>query len=1178
MSISRFNTSVVSGTNENTLALVNLNVDLSLLKLEAPSEFKDLGRSLTRQRREIAEDGSVHRTARRLGAVFEGIAPHTPSLIRAYGSRVSEISRDSSNEGLLSSRGVFADCAGMDGTSVWAAATSGKTAIAVHLLACMLARAWSSSQATSIWVEIIEARRQDLRKQISDGLYNDSTQLGLALSADLSRNDLAEWDASTRAWLQVADDVQISRQKQLMLIINNVNIPVNQGSAAFGTYARVIEAWKTATETIEKVIRGQPHNVAKGSVLLGLAAWHLYPNILVLGQTPTTVNFNDPVVEESGQLTIGLSNPDANKDEGVYWSLSLSHLRFYGDPVRVTSITTRDASRLNIDEFHLLVLGGIIADWGGLYALDLLKAAEFFVCLDNITFRSNETSSLQPWKWHWIHLLGTASRKLLTSEGTERDLAVNTIALGQRRGRSLLRESASSIPPLFGLCDSWVLHILKMHDDLNYTFDQDETTGIEMMRYIAQKLHLQHAECIIRVRGASKYVTAIPHRDKDREYHINWVETEPSSSWDGICTCHEMGHHCHAGRCPCILHGQWCSYVCHPEGMSLQNTPCPGCQRSDLRIETTQERYDCKNLKDHESFRYIKGSLFDTLTLPLTLSDLGIKSKPGKDKPYAGVAPLFAIQTRSNAVRDGRRYLCNCFYEPASVKSPTFVLIAGSASDVGLFLRADLGLRARKRRLHEAQKRAQTERNHTIDQVISSMKTGQISPKHVVRYLTALQEGDPIHTPTFRKGLEIRHFADRFLFDSLHALSLATKTFTDLPGATIDLKIISTHLHRSLWLPSQGVRYLSRQQKFACIAMFESGLYNIDPAVMQDVIAISSRNSIFASAILHNDPGSLDHVDDVRRVVGNVGKTGMVLMVAPQAPRTKGVDLNEFRLVCHNPFDGKPEDSFKSTSLHLTFTEFELPVDIGERGAIDKDLCFVETLIQVYDRNQWIADIDVLPVFHNGNDAVRRNTVSCTGCSSTIPSELVSIDNWEELLEIPNDLGKLRVAVFRAYDNWLARLAAACICQQKGLRIVINPSKDVCWHCCCTKRWNWTPETLRKSNMVLRDSIQMDVTVDEQVGEAEIAMDSLSSSDSESSSDDDNSASQPSPNTSSESVFVDSGLRSVARSLLSVRINQEPSRAYEYDGYESDETVIRDSDSDDENDALNTYIPQVFIC
>ncbi|KAF2247597.1 hypothetical protein BU26DRAFT_400991, partial [Trematosphaeria pertusa] len=363
MSISRISNSLVSGTNENTLALVNFNIDFSLLKLEPPREFAGLGLSLTQQRREVAEEGSVHRTARRLGALFENSAPKSPNLIRAYGSRVSEISQGSTNEDIPQRHGVFAQCAGVDGTSVWAAATSGMSAIAVHLLACMLARAWSGPQATSIWVEIVEERRRMLRKQISDGLYDSSVQLGLAVSEDLSRNDLAQWDASTRAWLQVADDNQIRRQKQLMLIINNVNIPVNQGNSSVSTYARVTEAWKTALEALEKLFSGQSESISKGSILLGLASWHLYPNLLVLGEKITTIDFNDPAVEGSGQLTIGLRNPDPDKDEGVYWSLSLAHLKFYGEPVKVTSFTTRDASRLSIGEFHLLVLGSMISDW-----------------------------------------------------------------------------------------------------------------------------------------------------------------------------------------------------------------------------------------------------------------------------------------------------------------------------------------------------------------------------------------------------------------------------------------------------------------------------------------------------------------------------------------------------------------------------------------------------------------------------------------------------------------------------------------------------------------------------------------------------------------------------------------------------------------------------------------------
>lgn len=134
---------------------------------------------------------------------------------------------------------------------------------------------------------------------------------------------------------------------------------------------------------------------------------------------------------------------------------------------------------------------------------------------------------------------------------------------------------------------------------------------------------------------------------------------------------------------------------------------------------------------------------------------------------------------------------------------------------------------------------------------------------------------------------------------------------------------------------------------------------------------------------------------------------------------TKGVHLNELRLVCNNPFDGKSENNFRNTSVHLKSTEFELPVDVEERGAVEKDLCFVETPIQVYDMNRWIANINVLSALQNGNDAVRRNTMSFTGCSTIIPSVNVSIDNWEGLLEVPRGLGKLGVVVVRANDSTL---------------------------------------------------------------------------------------------------------------------------------------------------------------
>jgi hypothetical protein len=74
-------------------------------------------------------------TARRLGALFKDIVPSVPLLIKSYGRRVSEISQvESANPQGSKKYGTFAEFIGADATIIWAAATSGNEAIAMHLL------------------------------------------------------------------------------------------------------------------------------------------------------------------------------------------------------------------------------------------------------------------------------------------------------------------------------------------------------------------------------------------------------------------------------------------------------------------------------------------------------------------------------------------------------------------------------------------------------------------------------------------------------------------------------------------------------------------------------------------------------------------------------------------------------------------------------------------------------------------------------------------------------------------------------------------------------------------------------------------------------------------------------------------------------------------------------------
>lgn len=199
-SIGKIQAALAAASNEVTVAAANMNFDFTLIKCEAPQEFHNLGNALTRKRKEDAEYGSTHITARRLGALFEGSLPSTPNLLRAYGNRVSEIAETARQSGSPEpANSIFAEHAGIDGTSIWAAATSSPTALHVQLLACMLARHWPPGEATSIWVELVQDRRAEIEEAWNQNHAVPFHSLKAAAQSEISRQSLAEWDASARS-------------------------------------------------------------------------------------------------------------------------------------------------------------------------------------------------------------------------------------------------------------------------------------------------------------------------------------------------------------------------------------------------------------------------------------------------------------------------------------------------------------------------------------------------------------------------------------------------------------------------------------------------------------------------------------------------------------------------------------------------------------------------------------------------------------------------------------------------------------------------------------------------------------------------------------------------------------------------------------------------------------------
>src|SRR5271155_1494399 len=252
MSLGRFNNALFSATNENSLSLATLNFDFSLVKFEAPKEYAPLGLALSEKRRAEAEDGRAHQVARKLGALFEQLIPSTPKLIKAYGLRTSEIIQTPGvNPKGSRADGPFKEYVGADGTSIWAAATSGTASIGVFLFACMLARQFDDAKVgTAVWTELVLERQKSLEDAVRNGEAVPGSSL-MAARQTISRDQLAILDASARAWLRSADEAKLSEQTRLMLILKNIPVPISTGSS---TYSKLLTAWKDAMQGLEDLL------------------------------------------------------------------------------------------------------------------------------------------------------------------------------------------------------------------------------------------------------------------------------------------------------------------------------------------------------------------------------------------------------------------------------------------------------------------------------------------------------------------------------------------------------------------------------------------------------------------------------------------------------------------------------------------------------------------------------------------------------------------------------------------------------------------------------------------------------------------------------------------------------------------------------------------------------------
>ena len=351
MAISKLQASLAAVTNELTVAAANIKFDFTLVKCEAPKEYRALGENLSTERKNEAETGMIHITAQRLGALFEGVCPPTPNLVKAYGTRVSEISEAVKEkfESHHAKDTIFSAQAGIDGASIWAAATSSTTALHIRLLACILARVWTGPEATAAWVELVKERRKEIAFRFQEGETMPFASYAAAAQVEIPRSQLADWDASARSWLQTADFIKKKEQNAWMLILRDVKVSVHDNSQI---YPNVLSTWVSALKAMEMLLNGTPQALNSGPLLIAFGAWYIYPEIVILGSEPVRHDFGDPLVPGGGVITLSLATtkPGGGEDDaGVHWCLSFAYLKHYGKPVPRQRTLSPDSSRLTFD-------------------------------------------------------------------------------------------------------------------------------------------------------------------------------------------------------------------------------------------------------------------------------------------------------------------------------------------------------------------------------------------------------------------------------------------------------------------------------------------------------------------------------------------------------------------------------------------------------------------------------------------------------------------------------------------------------------------------------------------------------------------------------------------------------------------------------------------------------------
>lgn len=308
------------------------------------------------------------------------------------------------------------------------------------------------------------------------------------------------------------------------------------------------------------------------------------------------------------------------------------------------------------------------------------------------------------------------------------------------------------------------------------------------------------------------------------------------------------------------------------------------------------------------------------------------------------------------------------------------------------------------------------------------------------------------------------------ILTSLRILATISSIYKDIDqGTTVSLEVASHTLSDLPWASPEDQSILNdfkfspmpldRATTFAYIAFFETGHLQVPSRDLESVMAMALGDSIYLAGGLVCDPAVRPGPNEIKRIRGNIGKPGIAMLVPPTEPMHRTPGLENWHLVNHNDFDGRLDDAFQKTTMHLGFTEYVMPLHVGRHGSRDFEVYFQESVVSIHDAGEWVADIDILGAlkmnegkgrplgYVSSCSHVQRGEVSPGNFAFAKDFPVTSVDDWNEILDPPGGL-----SIVRSMGNWAGRLAATTLCLRLGGMVIVLTDR-LCW-VCMHKEWN----------------------------------------------------------------------------------------------------------------------------